>query len=137
MSILDITYPGMEDMDLYEKRKMIMAAMRKAKILNHSNIQSVIIILSFVNISVATITWFATGFVLASMNAFLLVALISLFIINKTAKPYYLPFIQEVINDKAIILGSYSHRAQGKKIRNITLILIMLIPMILFFISKP
>ncbi len=119
MSFLDLTHPGMEDMDLYEKRKIFMVAIQKAKIMNKSKFIITVFIVSLVCFSPAITIWFVTGLRETVLITFLLVALAAPLIINKIAKPYYIPFIQEVIKNQELILGDDSHRQRERKKRNI------------------
>jgi len=134
MSLLDITHAGMQDMEIYEKRRIITSAMAKAKIIENKSILLLIIFLCILGVITPLLMWLKTGFVLSASIVFFAVILIAPFIINKVAKPLYLPFIAEVVEDQDSILGSAEDRKAEKKKRNYMLVTYTIIFLVFNFL---
>tara|TARA_B110000467_G_scaffold154279_1_gene165419 strand:- start:497 stop:901 length:405 start_codon:yes stop_codon:yes gene_type:complete len=131
MSFLDINHDGMQDMDLYEKRKIIVTAMIKAKAFSSNRIKSLIVIMSILTLASGFTLWVYTGFLLSTVISFITIPLFSLILINKVGKPLYFPFIEETVKDQESILGDMTHRNKIRKQRNLTLIIFIVLYIIL------
>jgi len=118
MTLLDINHKGMQDMDLYEKRKIITAAMIKAKVFSNKRISLLIIFMCILTLAAGFTLWFSTGLFTGALFGFLTMPLIALVIVNKAAQSLYLPFIKEAVRNQDLILGDTEQRNKIKKQRS-------------------
>ncbi len=118
MSLLDINHNGMQDMDLYEKRKIITSAMIKAKVFTNKRISLLIIFMCILTLVVGASLWFSTGLLTGALLGFFVTPLFGLLIVNKAAKSLYLPFLKEAVSEQDLILGDTEQRNKIKKQRN-------------------